>query len=78
MITIYSMRKATIQDLKLELWLRQRNSGSIIWTTKDGKNIPIKDMDNNHLVNALKMLLIQKEKQKEYDDIMVCDESDIL
>ena len=58
MITIYNMRRATIQDLKLELWLRQRNSGSIIWTTKDGKNIPIKDMDNNHLVNALKMLLI--------------------
>lgn len=78
MITIYSMRRATIQDLKLELWLRQRNSGSIIWTTKDGKNIPIKDMDNNHLVNALKMLLIQKEKQREYDDIMICDESDIL
>ena len=78
MITIYSMRRATIQDLKLELWLRQRNSSSIIWTTKDGKNIPIKDMDNNHLVNALKMLLIQKEKQREYDDIMVCDESDIL
>lgn len=78
MITIYSMKRATIQDLKLELWLRQRNSGSIIWTTKDGKNIPIKDMDNNHLVNALKMLLIQKEKQREYDDIMICDESDIL
>lgn len=72
------MRKANIQDLKLELWLRQRNSSSIIWTTKDGKNIPIKDMGNNHLVNALKMLLIQKEKQREYDDIMVCDESDIL
>ena len=72
------MRKANIQDLKLELWLRQRNSGSIIWTTKDGKNIPIKDMDNKHLVNALKILLIQKEKQKEYDDIMACDENDIL
>lgn len=78
MITIYSMRKATIQDLKLELWLRQRNSGSIIWTTKDGKNIPIKDMDNNHLANTLKMLLKQEEEQEEYDDIMVCDESDIL
>lgn len=35
-------------------------------------------MDNNHLVNALKMLLIQKEKQKEYDSIMACDENDIL
>lgn len=78
MITIYSMRRATIQDLKLELWLRQRNSSSIIWATKNGKNIPIKDMDNNHLVNVLKMLLIQKEKQREYDDIMICDESDIL
>lgn len=72
------MRKATIKDLELELWLRQRNSGSIIWTTKDGKNIPIKDMNTNHLVNALKMLLIQKEKQKEYDSIMACDENDIL
>lgn len=72
------MRKATIKDLELELWLRQRNSGSIIWTTKNGKNISIKDMDNNHLVNALKMLLIQKEKQKEYDSIMACDKNDIL
>lgn len=72
------MKQAIIQDLKLELWLRQRNSGSIIWTTKDGKNISIKDMDNKHLVNALKMLLIQKEKQKEYDSIMAYDENDIL
>lgn len=27
------MRKATIQDLELELWLRQCNSGSIYWRT---------------------------------------------
>lgn len=72
------MKQATIQDLKLELWLRQRNSGYIIWTTKNGKNISIKDMDNNHLVNTLNMLLLQEEKQKEYDSIMVCDENDIL
>ena len=78
MITIYSMRKATIQDLKLELWLRQRNSGSIIWTTKDNKNIPIKDMDNNHLVNTIKMLIKQEEEKEYYDGIMVCDENDIL
>ena len=78
MITIYSMRKATIQDLKLELWLRQRNSGSIIWTTKDNKNIPIKDMDNNHLVNTIKMLIKQEEEREYYDGIMVCDENDIL
>ena len=29
------MRKATLEDLELELWLRKRNSGYIIWTTKD-------------------------------------------
>lgn len=72
------MRRATIQDLKLELWLRQRSSGFIIWTTKDGKNISIKDMDNNHLVNTLKMLLKQEEEAECFKDIMECDENDIL
>lgn len=72
------MKQATIQDLKLELWLRQRNSGFIIWTTKDSKNIPIKDMDNNHLINTLNMLLRQREEAEYFKDIMVCDENDIL
>ncbi len=77
MITIYSMRKATIKDLKLELWLRYRNSGFIIWITKDNKNIPIKDMNNNHLANTLKMLLKQEEEAECFKDIMACDENDI-
>ena len=72
------MKQATIQVLKLELWLRQRNVGFIIWTTKDGKNIPIKDMNNNHLVNTLNMLLRQREEVERFKDIMVCDENDIL
>ena len=60
------MKQATIQDLKLELWLRQRNSGFIIWTT-----IPIKDMDNNHLINTINMLLRQREEAEYFNNIMV-------
>ena len=59
---------ANIDDLELELWLRQRNSGSIYWKTKDGREIPIKDMDNNHLANTLKMLLKQAEREDFYDE----------
>ena len=58
------MRKATLQDLKLELWLRNRSTGTIYWTTKDGRDIPINEMDNNHLVNTIKMLLRQDEEDQ--------------
>lgn len=57
-------RKATIQDFELELWIRERNSGAIYWTTRDGRNIPIKDMDDNHVVNTINMLV----KKAEEDD----------
>ena len=56
------MRKATLQDLKLELWLRNRSTGTIYWTTKDNRDIPINEMDNNHLINTIKMLLRQEEE----------------
>lgn len=68
---------ADIQDLELELWLRQRNSGSIYWKTKDGREIPIKDMDNHHLTNTLKML--QKHYEREdfiYNNLLDIDPMD--
>lgn len=58
------MRKATLQDLKLELWLRNRSTGTIYWTTKDGRDILINEMSNNHLVNTIKMLLRQEEEDQ--------------
>lgn len=46
---------ATEEDLKLEYWLRKRNSGRLIWRTKNGDEIPIKDLSDEHLRNILNM-----------------------
>lgn len=50
------MREADIEDIRLEIWLRERNDREIRWTTKDGTEIPIRDMSLSHLRNVECML----------------------
>lgn len=47
---------ASISDLKRELWLKRRNAGEIVWKTKDGREIPINQMTDQHLTNTIAML----------------------
>ena len=55
------MKQANLKDLELELWLRSRNKGEMAWQTKDGKIIPIKDMSDTHLFNAINKLVEYEE-----------------
>ena len=59
---------ADINDLKLELWLRRRNSGELVWVTKANTKIPIKDMSTSHVINAINMLEWQSELEDVYLD----------
>lgn len=45
--------KAGLEDLYRELWLRLRNSGKLVWKSNSG-DIPIKDMTNEYLKNAIR------------------------
>lgn len=62
--------KAAFKDVFTEYWLRKRNNGTLVWTTKEGKNIPIKDLSDDHLVNILNMFLRAQAEQEEQEEIM--------
>lgn len=68
------MLKATIDDIKQELWFRLREKKYIVWETKDGQQIPIKDLSDTHLINIINCLdgtnydfqtLLEQEVQSE-------------
>ena len=50
------IRKATRDDLVKELWLRERNSGALVWVTASGEKVPVKDMTDSHLKNAIRKM----------------------
>lgn len=45
------MIKADIEDLEKELWLRQWED--MVWETKHGKQMPLKEMTTEHIINAI-------------------------
>ena len=47
---------ADLDDLKLERWLRARESGELKWKTRNGDEISVKRMSDSHLENAINML----------------------
>lgn len=65
--------RSDIRDLYIEKWLRNRNKGHLVWITKDGKEIPIKDMTDEHIENAI----VSFERHEEHMSI-INDNLDVL
>ena len=53
---------ATIEGLRLEQFLRNRNSGKLVWKTKEGRIIPLKELSDEHLTNILNVYSRNKDQ----------------
>lgn len=53
---------ANIDDIRLEQFLRNRNSGKLVWKTKEGKIIPLKELSDEHLTNILNVYSLNKDQ----------------
>ena len=53
---------ANIDDIRLEQFLRSRNSGKLVWKTKEGKIIPLKELSDEHLNNILNVYSLNKDQ----------------
>ena len=46
---------------------RQAQREILLWTTKDGREIPLDDMTDDHIANAMRVLTVWKSRAKKRD-----------
>ena len=63
--------KATVDDLRRELWLRKREK--LVWETKNEQLKPLKSMSEEHLENAINYF----DRMEEMREIVI-ENQDIL
>ena len=61
-----ALHPATLEELKMELFLRRRNNLS--WTTRNGNIIPISKLTDRHLENIIRHL-------EQFEDYTVNDDN---
>ncbi len=62
--------KATLEDLKMELWLRNREEGRITCRNREGMQVSIKDIDFDSLADEIKRMDVERqheEMEREYN-----------